>query len=61
MDYICKDYIAFYSNQQMSSHWRVAVKKDLTKNEFNVYLKMLNMLQEKNWEKNVSHKIMISI
>lgn len=61
MDYICKDYIAFYSNQQMSSHRRVAVKKDLTKNEFNVYLKMLNMLQEKNWEENVSHKIMISI
>ena len=61
MDYICKDYIAFYSNQQMSSHRRVAVKKDLTKNEFNVYLKMLNMLQEKNWEKNVSLKIMISI
>ena len=61
MDYICKDYIAFYSNQQMGSHRRVAVKKDLTKNEFNVYLKMLNMLQEKNWEKNVSHKIMISI
>lgn len=58
MDYICKD---FYSNQQMSLHRRVAVKKDLTKNEFNVYLKMLNMLQEKNWEKNVSHKIMISI